>query len=61
MVKCYIFRTFQPFFFIISSKFYEIQKAVIKSVVRGPTNLSELFSYFDIFIKTKMGWGDYEF
>ena len=26
IVKCYIFRTFQPFFFIISSRFYEIKK-----------------------------------
>ena len=43
IVKCYIFRTFQPFFFIISSRFYEIKQAVIKPVVRGPRSLSEFF------------------
>ena len=46
IVNCYIFSTFQPFFFIISSRFYEIQKAVIMPVVRGPVNLSEFFSDF---------------
>ena len=63
-LKCCIFRTFQPFFFIISSRFYEIQKAVItvcKPVVRGPMNLSEFFLIFEMFIKKKMGRAINEF
>ena len=63
-VKCCILRTFQRFFFIISSRsrFYKIKKAVNKPVVRRPINLSEFFLHdFEMFIKKKIGWTINEF
>ena len=56
IVKCSVLRTFQPLSLLPLRGFTKLKKAIIKSVVRRPLNLSEFFFLiFEMFIKRKKG------